>query len=40
MKVVRKDVIIDTEQYENIKLEKDILFKIDHPFLVNMKYVF
>ena len=25
---------------DNIQLEKDILFTIDHPFLVNMEYVF
>lgn len=40
MKCIRKDIIIDNEQYENIKLEKDILFNIDHPFIVNMEYVF
>lgn len=34
------DIIIDNEQYENIKLEKDILFNIEHPFIVNMEYVF
>jgi serine/threonine protein kinase len=25
---------------DNIQLEKDILYTIDHPFLVNMEYVF
>lgn len=40
MKCIRKDIIIDNEQYENIKLEKDILFTIEHPFIVNMEYVF
>ena len=40
MKCIRKDIIIDHEQYENIKLEKDILFTIEHPFIVNMEYVF
>ena len=40
MKCIRKDIIIDNEQFENIKLEKDILFNIDHPFIVNMEYVF
>ena len=40
MKCIRKDIIIDNEQYDNIKLEKDILFNIDHPFIVNMEYVF
>ena len=40
MKCIRKDIIIDNEQYENIKLEKDILFSVEHPFIVNMEYVF
>lgn len=40
MKCIRKDIIIDNEQFENIKLEKDILFNIDHPFIVNMEYIF
>lgn len=40
MKCIRKDIIIDNEQYDNIKLEKDILFNIEHPFIVNMEYVF
>ena len=40
MKCIRKDIVIDNEQFENIKLEKDILFQIEHPFIVNMEYVF
>ena len=40
MKCIRKDKIIDNEQFENIKLEKDILFNVEHPFIVNMEYVF
>jgi len=40
MKCIRKDVIIEHEQLENIRLEKDILNKINHPFLVNMEFVF
>lgn len=40
MKCIRKDTVIDNEQFENIKLEKDILFNIDHPFVVGMDYVF
>jgi len=40
MKCIRKDIIIDNEQFENIKLEKDILFNIEHPFIVSMDYVF
>ena len=26
MKCIRKDIIVENEQFENIKLEKDILF--------------
>ncbi|TNV81287.1 hypothetical protein FGO68_gene17471 [Halteria grandinella] len=40
MKCIRKDIVIDNEQFENIKLEKDILYTIDHPFIVSMDYVF
>jgi serine/threonine protein kinase len=40
MKCIRKDLILENDQMENINLEKDILYKIDHPFLVNMEYVF
>ena len=40
MKCIRKDIIIDNEQFDNIKLEKEILFNVDHPFIVNMEYVF
>ena len=40
MKSLRKDVIIDYDQVESTKLEKDILMQADHPFLVGMQYVF
>jgi serum/glucocorticoid-regulated kinase 2 len=40
MKSLRKDVIIDYDQVESTKLEKDILLQADHPFLVGMNYVF
>lgn len=40
MKCIRKDTVIDNEQFDNIKLEKDILFNIEHPFIVGMDYVF
>lgn len=30
MKCIRKDIVIDNEQFENIKLEKDILYTIEH----------
>jgi len=28
MKCIRKDIIIDNEQFDNIKLEKEILFSV------------
>ena len=40
MKALRKDVILDFDQIESTMLEKQILQKADHPFLVGMEYVF
>ena len=40
MKSLRKDVIIEYDQVESTKLERDILLQADHPFLVGMRYVF
>ena len=40
MKSLRKDVILDYDQIESTLLEKEILQKADHPFLVGMEYVF
>lgn len=40
IKSIRKDVLIDTDQVENTKLEKDIMFTCDHPFLIAMDYLF
>ncbi len=47
MKSLRKDVLIDYDQVENTKLEKEILLKVraglmqaKHPFLVSMDFVF
>jgi len=40
IKSIRKDVLLDLEQVQNTKLEKDILFSCDHPFLVGMDYLF
>ena len=40
MKCIRKDLIIEYNQTENINMEKNILNTVDHPFLVNMEYVF
>ena len=40
IKAIRKDVLLDFKQVKNTKLEKDILFSCDHPFLVGMDYLF
>lgn len=40
IKSIRKDVLIEFDQVNNTKLEKDILFSCDHPFLVGMDYLF
>jgi hypothetical protein len=40
MKALRKDIILDNDQVESTKLEKEILTRCDHPFLVGMEYVF
>jgi len=40
IKSIRKDILIDTDQVENTKLEKDILFSCDFPFLVGMEFLF
>lgn len=40
MKSIRKDVMIENDQIESAKMEKQILFQNKHPFLVKMSYVF
>ena len=40
MKELSKNVIIDNDQVELVRLERDILKMDDHPFMANMKYVF
>ena len=40
IKSIRKDVLLDYDQVKNTKLEKDILFSCDHPFLVGMDFLF
>lgn len=40
IKAIRKDVLLEYNQVENTKLEKDILFSCDHPMLVGMDYLF
>jgi serine/threonine protein kinase len=40
MKSLRKDVILKYDQIESTLLERDILLRANHPFLVGMEYVF
>jgi hypothetical protein len=40
MKSIRKDVVIDSEQLENLRLEKQIMLCVEYPFLISMEYVF
>ena len=40
MKSIRKDVMIENDQIESAKMEKQILLNNKHPFLVKMSYVF
>ncbi|XVF65963.1 hypothetical protein PTKIN_Ptkin09bG0293000 [Pterospermum kingtungense] len=40
MKVMRKDKIMEKNHAEYMKAERDILAKIDHPFIVQLKYSF
>lgn len=40
MKVMRKDHIMEKNHAEYMKAERDILTKIDHPFIVQLKYSF
>jgi serine/threonine protein kinase len=40
MKSIRKDIVIDNDSLENIKLEKLILLQVSNPFIVSMQYLF
>lgn len=40
IKVIRKDILIQYNQIKNTKLEKDIMFKCNHDFLVGMEFLF
>ena len=40
MKTIRKDILIKNDQIESTLLEKDILIKVKHPFLISMDYIF
>ncbi|XP_068317934.1 serine/threonine-protein kinase AtPK2/AtPK19-like [Pyrus communis] len=40
MKVMRKDRIMEKNHAEYMKAERDILTKIDHPFIIQLRYSF
>mmetsp|Transcript_13875 Transcript_13875/g.10006 ORF Transcript_13875/g.10006 Transcript_13875/m.10006 type:complete len:192 (+) Transcript_13875:802-1377(+) len=40
MKTIRKDVVLESESLDSIRLEKHIMLCVDHPFIISMEYVF
>jgi serine/threonine protein kinase len=40
MKSIRKDTVIKHESIESLEVEKMILLKVKHPFIISMDYVF
>jgi len=40
MKCIRKDVVIEHESVESLKVERLILTQVNHPFFIGMDYVF
>lgn len=40
MKSMRKDIIIKHNSVASIKLEQMIMLQVNHPFIVQMQYVF
>lgn len=40
VKSIRKDKVLAQEALENLKLEKLILLKANHPFIVKMDFAF
>lgn len=40
MKTIRKDLLLEKTLIDHCLLEKEVLMKVDHPFMVNMEYVF
>ena len=40
MKNIRKDVVLNSESIDSIRLEKFIMLCVDHPFIISMEYVF
>ena len=40
MKVVKKELLLKTDQVAGIKVEREILEKFDHPFIMGLQYAF
>lgn len=40
MKAIRKDLVIEMDQLENLYTEKNVLETADNPFLINMDFIF
>jgi len=40
MKSIRKDIVIEHDSLESLRVEKLILLQVDHPFIISMQYVF
>ena len=40
MKSIRKDAVIEHQTIEKVSIEKLILLQVNHPFIINMEYVF
>ncbi|KAL3518219.1 hypothetical protein ACH5RR_020808 [Cinchona calisaya] len=40
MKVIRKDLMVEQDHTQYVKSERDILTKVDHPFIVRLRYCF
>lgn len=40
MKAIRKDIVIDTDSVESLRVEKLILLQVHHPFIISMEQVF
>jgi len=40
MKSIRKDIVLENDSVENIKLERLILLQVNNPFIVSMMFVY
>ena len=40
MKTIRKDLLLEKTLISHCLLEKEVLMKTSHPFMVNLDYVF